>query len=231
MAQKVEESASNKEDLLKEMEDIEELKSHLEEEYRKANISEKNYQELKEKHENRLKDIKKKLDDTDKGDKSKKEESPNKKSVVEEHSKEEESLKSDPKTEKKTGGGLLSNIFKRGPKPAPKNQQSSEESVAETGGSEEEDLIEQAALAVGSVMEGAADQIEGAKEKMGQISQNDLEQNDKEEKQPSSSELRGEGDVSNQAVRNMEMELEKLKIMMDGIRDSKKASRWGSKRI
>jgi len=56
MAEKV-----KKEELLKEMEDVKTLISNLEDEYRKANISEKNYQELKEKYSKKLEEIQKKL--------------------------------------------------------------------------------------------------------------------------------------------------------------------------
>ena len=51
----------DKESLMKEKTDIEELVSHLEDEYRKANVSEKNYQELKVKYSQRLDEIGKKL--------------------------------------------------------------------------------------------------------------------------------------------------------------------------
>jgi hypothetical protein len=50
-----------KKELLKEMEDIKGLLSHLEDEYRKANVSEKYYQELKEKYLKRLEEIEKKI--------------------------------------------------------------------------------------------------------------------------------------------------------------------------
>jgi chromosome segregation ATPase len=56
MAEKI-----KKEELLKEMEDVKSLISNLEDEYRKANISEKNYQELKEKYSKKLEEIQKKL--------------------------------------------------------------------------------------------------------------------------------------------------------------------------
>ena len=61
MAQKTKtatkEADASKDALLKEKEDIESLMSHLEEEYRKASVSEKHYNELKEKYEKRLEEI------------------------------------------------------------------------------------------------------------------------------------------------------------------------------
>jgi hypothetical protein len=50
-----------KDELMKEMEDINSMISYLEEEYRKANISEKSYQEMKEKYSKRLEELKKKI--------------------------------------------------------------------------------------------------------------------------------------------------------------------------
>ena len=54
------------EELIKEKEDIESMIAYLESEYRKANISEKSYSELKKKHLKRLEDVNKKLGVKDK---------------------------------------------------------------------------------------------------------------------------------------------------------------------
>ena len=48
-----------KEDLMKELEDVKSLTTHLEDEYRNANVSEKYYQELKGKYVKRLKNWRK----------------------------------------------------------------------------------------------------------------------------------------------------------------------------
>jgi hypothetical protein len=50
-----------KDDMLKEKSDVEDLMSHLEDEYRKANVSEKYYRELKQKYSQKIAEIDKKL--------------------------------------------------------------------------------------------------------------------------------------------------------------------------
>lgn len=50
-----------KEELVKEMEDVKALMAHLEDEYRKANISEKYYQEMREKYAKKLEELEKKI--------------------------------------------------------------------------------------------------------------------------------------------------------------------------
>ncbi|MEM5869916.1 MAG: hypothetical protein QXR09_01980 [Candidatus Aenigmatarchaeota archaeon] len=118
-----------KEDLMKEMEDLKNLISHLEEEYRKANISEKNYQELMGKYSKKLEEIKEKL-----GIKEGKEvvaiEKPAEESV--------ETSKIEEKKEEKPKGGFLSRLFKKKEKQQEEiKPESSEENVPEVGEIEE----------------------------------------------------------------------------------------------
>jgi len=61
-----------KDELLKEKEEVQILLSQVEEEYRKANISEEVYKEMKEKYEKRLKEINKKLGIKESSDEKKK---------------------------------------------------------------------------------------------------------------------------------------------------------------
>lgn len=63
-----------KEELVKEIEDVKNLMAHLEDEYRKANISEKYYQEMKEKYVKKLEELEKKIGEKKGSGREKKEE-------------------------------------------------------------------------------------------------------------------------------------------------------------
>ena len=142
-----------KEDLVDEKSDVEGLMSHLEDEYRKANVSEKHYRELKQKYSQKIAEIDKKLgvmgDDTKvldakttksvkkTGDDEKSEEieevdeKSNDGEIEEEKTDEPDVQKEDVKEEKKKGRGFLGKLFK-------KKEKKSEEETEETDGPNEE---------------------------------------------------------------------------------------------
>jgi neurofilament heavy polypeptide len=129
-----------KDDMLKEKSDVEDLMSHLEDEYRKANVSEKYYRELKQKYSQKIAEIDKKLavmDDDKKGsdskgtdsvkksggdvksaedseDESDEEDSEEEKEETEEPEEvQEDATEGEVKEEKKKGHGFLGKLLKK----------------------------------------------------------------------------------------------------------------------
>jgi hypothetical protein len=236
MAQKTKKAPNDvkvgKEDLVKEREDVQGLMSHLEEEYRKANVSEKHYQELKEKYEKRLKELEKKAGPVE--EEKKEEEKPERK---EEETKppKEAKVKVEKKAGKKGPGlGMIGKLFKRDPKKPKKDESPKQASKEDDKGgevdekSEEDKLIEQAALAVGAEQEGAASMIEGAKDKMAaavetqKIEAAEAAAAGEEETTVGEGAVASTGDSA--AVSKLGVELEKTKVMINTIRDTKKAT-------
>jgi len=287
------EQVIGKEALLKEKEDVEGLKTHLEEEYRKANISEKNYSELKEKYEKKLKEIDEKVVGTEKEVVAKKKpkaeptaepttkikavtkptttptttkptpkpSTPIPKPAIKEP-KVESPVTERPPIEKppieKTAieereapksrfgflnkiKGLFSNLSLRRRKkaePGVKPAGEPEDLGLGQGGldvgkeekSEDEKLIEQAALAVGATQEGAASMIEGAKEKMAALSASGESQIVEEPSEAAgassftASQTAPGVAVATAPMAASGMEIEKLKVMIDSMRDMKRAT-------
>lgn len=293
----------SKEDLVREKEDIEGLRTHLEGEYRKANISEKNYNELKEKYDRRLSEIASAISnepstDNSETDKSENSGTPETSETTEEIETPEPRLEvaTGPTKEKpnqkprdlqqsgevqravgqiednKVGSNLpflenikevissmlggLGKLLKRGGDSQQSQPQAGggllgqsnlqpENASVGGGNSEDADLIEQAALAVGSTMEGAADMIEGAEEKMAALKETGGPQFVEESSQqaggpqpqsPQSAQSTPHPAVPGAAASTSgvqmfamappasNVEIEKLKVMIDSMRDSKKSS-------
>ena len=160
----------DKESLMKEKTDIEELVSHLEDEYRKANVSEKNYQELKVKYSQRLDEIGKKLG-----------------------SKEEIS-------EKKSKGGLLGKLMGK------KEKQPEVEQPKEVKEEKPKDEIE-----VGEVEEMTPEVIEKLAQQVAT-----------ESGVTPSQEV--EGETGEKEGGSKDIEIEKLKVMIDSIREANRAT-------
>src|SRR3989338_5974484 len=123
--------ADDLEKLKKEKEDVSNLVTHVEDEYRSSNISEKNYHDLKERYSKRLIEIEKKISEITAGnvegqktEEGKKEETGPKKEDTQKDSKDEkenqeekkgEGKKEEKKEEDKKGGfGFIGKLFKKG---------------------------------------------------------------------------------------------------------------------
>jgi len=276
------------EDLMKEKEDLESLSVHLEQEYRKANISEKNYQELKEKYEKRLANIEEKIKVLDK---TKEPKHAAKKGRAKKQIKKVESEAAEPDTvesmaaepqmaepvaetvsaelpvpvepteeygtdfpteEDKESGklaqpkvgilGKIKGLF--GKRSSRKKEaedigtEKGEEMGLGQGGvadetseeiSEEEKLIEQAALAVGAVQEGAASMIEGADEKLAQFRAQPQPQYSEQTSPTGTATAQtvgvgAEGASAGSESGALAMEIEKIRVMIDAIREAKRAT-------
>jgi hypothetical protein len=188
-----------KDDLLKEIEDVKSLIAHLEEEYRKASISEKIYQELKEKYSKKLENIKGELDlMTDKKDVESKEveKKVNGDTNASEIAKEEEKPK-------KTS--LFGKLLKKKDKTPEKEETKKEEKEKQTTVKEPEDeeIKEMTPEVIERLAQRAAEQS-GVTETVFEEVKEEVPEEHPETVQS--------------------VEIEKLKVMIDGIRDAKRAT-------
>lgn len=190
-----------KEDLLKEMADVKSLMSHLEDEYREANISEKYYQELREKYSQKLKELEDKL-----GLKKEKEEIGKKevKPVEVEKPEVEEVTKG-----KKPKIGILGRLIGRKENPP----ETKPEKVEKEKGKKSKEKKE---LEVGEIEEMTPEVIE-------KLAQQVAEESGATGAKTEVEETREEIPVERiETVPSIE--IEKLKVMIDGIRDAKRVT-------
>jgi hypothetical protein len=206
-----------KTDLLKEISDVKNLMSHLEDEYRKANVSEKSYQELREKYSEQIEKLEKKAGI--KKDKPKKKIAKEKVPIEEENEEAEEPAETEeseevpaeiekkeeePKEKGKPKIGFLSKLLKKNEKP--------KEVPAETEkkeGKPKKDEIE-----VGEVEEMTPEVIEKLAQQVAEQSGVTGEQIAAEEAQEAKTEPETSGDI----------EIEKLKVMIEGIRETNRTT-------
>jgi len=177
-------------DLVKEMEDVKSLMSHLEDEYRKANVSEKYYKELREKYAKKLNDIENKLD-------IKKEKVESVKPMDIAEPKSAEVVKEDkPKI------GILGKLIKRKektPEIKPEETKTSENPKDEIEVGEVEEMTPE-------VIEKLAQQVAEQSGATGTASGVETEETPVEEES------------------RKDVEIEKLKVMIDTIRDAKRVT-------
>jgi hypothetical protein len=198
-----------KEDLQKELDDVKSLMSHLEEEYRKANVSEKYYQELKGKYFQKMETIEKKLgakkEKTSKKEKPKVEEI--KEEVVEEKTEIKETKEEKPKV------GFLGKLFGK------KEEKPQEAKPEETSKKEEkpkEDKEKEKEIEVGEIEEMTPEVIEKLAQQVAEQSGVTGTETPVEEAVEEVSEEQPES--------KSDVEIEKLKVMIDNIRDAKRAT-------
>jgi hypothetical protein len=221
--------AKEKEELLKEIDDLKNLMSHLEDEYGKANVSEKSYQELREKYSEQILKLEKKAGIKKENAKKKavKEKTPKKEEEPEEEVEEEEEAEESEKTEETekpkepeavvkeepTEGGKLkigffSKLLKKSEKPK-------EEAVAgksEAGKKEEKPKKDE--IEVGEVEEMTPEVIEKLAQQVAEQSGVSGDQVSSGEMQEAKTEPETSGDI----------EIEKLKVMIEGIREANRTT-------
>jgi hypothetical protein len=243
------------EELTKEKNDLESIMSHLESEYRKANISEKSYSELKEKYSKRLRELNTKLgiEKTDKSEpeeksKSKETKKPEKKEVEEKSKKtgflnklfsdekehkskevkteegekepekvEEETKKeSEEKTTEKPGEekskkpGFFNKLFGGKKEKKPKEEKKPEKVEKKEEKSKVKEEIE-----VGEVQEMTPEVIEKLAQQVAGSSGTTATKTEELVKEETSEE---------QAGTPKDIEIEKLRVMIDAMREEKRAT-------
>lgn len=184
----------SKDDLLKEIADIKNLMSHLGDEYRKSNISEKYYQELKEKYSQKLGELEKRLG-------SKEEVAEEEKDDAEENSEEVE------KEEKKPKAGIFGKILGKKDKPQEAKQEKVEKKK-EKAEEEKEIEVGEVEEMTPEVIEKLAQQVAQGAGVTGTESKEEANEEAPEGKEGTSKDI----------------EIEKLKVMIDAVRDAKRAT-------
>jgi len=183
--------------LLKEKTDIANLSAHLEDEYRKANISEDSYRELKEKYAQKMKEIEDKISKSADGT-------------------QEESQKAEGQKEE--------TIKKKDEKPKEDKQEEAQETAEETAGEKKEDPAgdkENAEKEDKKEKKGLFGKL-GKKGEKKEKEEKKEEKQEKEEQKPENQpqEAVQEEKPSDQ-TQNFTIELEKLKVMLDSVRETK----------
>ncbi|MEM5879067.1 MAG: hypothetical protein QXU74_01060 [Candidatus Aenigmatarchaeota archaeon] len=186
-----------KEDLMKEMEDVKNLISHLEEEYRKTNISEKNYQELMGKYSKKLEEIKGRLGIKEEMVVEKPVEGKKEAAKVEEVKEEKED---ETEKEEKAKGGFFSRLFKKKEKEVKQEQEEVKPENVEGDVPEVGEIEEMTPEVIEKLAQQVAAQA-GVKESKTEVEE--------------VSEEKGETPAS--------VEIEKLKVMIDTVREANRA--------
>jgi hypothetical protein len=246
--------------LVKEKNDLEDMMSHLETEYRKANISEKSYSELKEKHSKRLEELNEKLGTNEidesknegkrktKENKKTKEEPKEELKIEEENPETLEEMNVEKKHEEKPKIGFLKKLFsgkkehkeekneeikkeknvneekieKTEEKPKVgifgkllgKKENSQEVKPKETDKKEEKSK-EKKQIEVGEVEEMTPEIIEKLAQQVAEASGTTVTKTESEEVKEETSE---------QQTGSRNIEIEKMRVMIDAIREEKRAA-------
>jgi hypothetical protein len=188
-------------DLEIELEDTKTLLSHLEEEFRKAAISEKSYKEIKEKYTEKIKDMEKKVSEVKDKPEEKKEGA--KSESNEENNVTDEKAEAKPEVKKEEGPhkpGFLEKLFGKKNKEEPKEEKKEEK--------KEEPKEEE--LEIGDAGEMTPEVIEK------------LAQQAAAQSGTAPSETPPEPEQSDVPETNKDMEIEKIKVMMDAFRETGK---------
>lgn len=181
-----------------EMETVNHMLLHLEDEYRKANISDKGYEELREKYLHKLERLKVSGSDTELG-------------IVTDGGKEKE---------KKKKGGFLKGLL--GKKDAePKKEEKKQEKKEKKKEEPKEKRLEPGEIeeVTPEVIQKLAEQMAGDSG----VSADDVETDEDVEqlKEPEEAAAEGGGGLSAEAENKLRVELEKLKVMIETMRESK----------
>ncbi len=180
-----------KRDVKSEIQTVKHMLVHLEDEYRKANISDKSYKELKEKYARKLERLISEGSDTEPG------------------------IKADGGKEKKKGG-FLKGFLKRGEEP--KKEEKKEEKRDDKKKKDER-------LEPGQIEEVTPEVIEKLSQQMAGdrgVSADDIESDEEVKQLREPEEAAEEGESSSMAETKMRVELEKLNVMIETIRESKR---------